>query len=433
MPVIAACTAHAWWQMGGVDVISVDKLLWALMLLVLREPWKDFRRIVRKEHGGVGNEADAMANELQTPTGVPPLTKEGDVSEQMALMEPACDQVDRKADVDQMDGQPYPATFGRRLSWVGVLLVSIRLNNWKINSPSHDRYQPPSPAFQSRTAFMKHAILCFIRGYLILDLTRAYISTDSYFTDTTVSIRSPLPFTSLRLVPPQLLRSMVIGAQAWALLSQVFYLPCLLPVGLHALGWLTDEWSPHNWAPYYGPPQAIFSHGVRGFWGQYWHQTMRWSVSAPGYALADVMRLKSGSVLRYAVITATAFGLSGVVHMGLVPPEPLHSTISPNVIRLYVAGFFWLQPLAMLVELLVGHICVRATSLQYWQHGYALRTRTLANGIWVIVWFTLALSLLGEAGRQLGYWRFWTVPISVWEGLRGEGWIMWPVLLAGTR
>ncbi|KAK4542980.1 hypothetical protein LTR36_005978 [Oleoguttula mirabilis] len=439
MPVIVGCTAHAWWEMGGVDVISVDRLLWALLLLVLRDPWKDFRRVIR---GGGDVKGGGNANKagMEIRTGVPAAADGGGVSEQTtALIQPTNHEVDRKADLDsnkadwsvRMEDQPYPATLYSRLSWVAVLLISIRLTNWKINTPSHDRSQPRLPAFHSRTAFAKHAVLSFIRGYIILDLTRAYISHDPYFTDPTVSIRSPLPSpTSLQLAPPQLLRSLVVGAQAWALLSQMFYLPCLLPVGLHALGWLPDEWSPHNWPPYFGSPRAIFSQGVRGFWGQYWHQTMRWSVSGPGYALANMMRLGSGSMLRYAVISAVAFGLSGVVHMGLVPPEPLHATVNPNTIRLCVAAFFWVQPLAMFGELLVARIFARTTDLQYWQHGPALRLRMLANGVWVIAWFTLALSLLGEAGRQLGYWRVWPVPVSVWQGVRGAGWVAWPVPLS---
>ncbi|KAI7189835.1 hypothetical protein KC363_g4733 [Hortaea werneckii] len=324
--------------------------------------------------------------------------------------------------------QPYPDSFYHRLQWVGTLLVSIRLNNWKISSPSHDRKQPPTPAFRDRLSFVLYTIFCFMRGYLVLDLTRAYISYDPYFTDPHISVRSPLPSGGVEGFPAQFVRAMVTGAQAWALISQMFYLPCLIPVGLHALGLLSDEWSPHLWPSYFGSPGTIFLYGVRGFWGTYWHQTMRWSVAGPGYAIADALRLKAGGLVRYSLITAVAFALSGTVHMGLVPPEPLHATVSANTIRLYVAGFFWAQPVAMLVETLGAKIMGSVTGPSLWQGGAGRLARLLVNGIWVLTWFTLTMPLLSEAGKQMGYWRVWTVPFSIWQGLKGEGWIAWPVL-----
>ena len=436
MPIIVACTVHAWWCMGGVDVISVDGLLWAFFLLVFKDPWRDFRWVGSSTQPGKQSSRQGPGV-VKAPTGLPEADGVGGLSEQTVLIQPATPQSEAKLGVKttprskKENEESYPSTLWKRLPWVGTLVISIRLNNWRVNSPSHDRYQPPLPAFKSRTSFVCYALFCFVRGYLVLDLTRAYISYDLYFTDTTVSITSLLPFKSLRYVPPQLVRSMVVGAQAWALISQMFYLPCLLPIGLHALGWLKDEWSPHNWPTYFGSPMVIFKHGIRGFWGRYWHQTMRWSVSGPGYALADALHLRSSGLARYLVITTIAFGLSGTVHMGLVPPEPLHATVNFNTIRLCVAGFFWVQPIAMLFEMLITRLAAR-TGGPIYRTASVLEPRMLINAIWVVTWFSLCLPLLGEAGRQMGYWRVWPVPVSLWKGIRREGWIAWPVLQSGA-
>ncbi|RMY45026.1 hypothetical protein D0865_10176 [Hortaea werneckii] len=415
--------------MGGVDVISVDVLLWSLLLLVLQDPWKDFRWVVREDDGQIskrpGKQVSASNSETTLPDEQQTKNKVS-TSERTALLQAAnsgeaITQAKNKPhfDVQQhISEQTYPDSFDDRLQWVGTLLVSIRLNNWKISSPSHDRKQPPTPAFQDRLSFVLYTIFCFMRGYLVLDLTRAYISYDPYFTDPHKSIRSPLPSGDVDGLPAQFVRAMVTGAQAWALISQMFYLPCLLPVGLHALGLLSDEWSPHLWPSYFGSPKEIFLYGVRGFWGKYWHQTMRWSVAGPGYAVADGLQLKA----------VVAFGLSGTVHMGLVPPQPLHATAGANVIRLYVAGFFWTQPIAMLVETLGAKVMSCVTGLSFWQKGAGRLIRLLVNGMWVLMWFTFTMPLLSEAGKQMGYWRVWTVPFSIWQGLRGEGWVAWPVL-----
>ncbi|KAI7343957.1 hypothetical protein KC354_g15417 [Hortaea werneckii] len=439
MPIITACIAHAWWAMGGVDVISVDVLLWSLLLLVLQDPWKTFRWVVRKDDGQTSKRSEnkvSASNSGTTLLGKQQSKDNVSKSERTALLQAAnSDEAITQAknnphfDVHKhISEQAYPESFYDRLQWVGTLLVSIRLNNWKISSPSHDRKQPPTPAFRDRLSFVLYTIFCFMRGYLVLDLTRAYISSDQYFTDPRLSITSPLPSGDVDGLPAQFVRAMVTGAQAWALISQMFYLPCLLPVGLHALGLLADEWSPHLWPSYFGSPEEIFLHGVRGFWGKYWHQTMRWSVAGPGYAVADGLQLKVGGLVRYSLITVVAFGLSGTVHMGLVPPQPLHATVSANVIRLYVAGFFWTQPMAMLVETLGAKIMSCVTGLSPWQKGAGRLVRLLVNGMWVLMWFTLTMPLLGEAGKQMGYWRVWTVPFSLWQGLRGGGWVAWPVL-----
>ncbi|KAI7327111.1 hypothetical protein KC315_g7317 [Hortaea werneckii] len=424
--------------MGGVDVISVDVLLWSLLLLVLQDPWKDFRWVLRKADGQESKRSETQISASDSGTTfseAQQIIKEVSTSERAALLQPAnsgeATQVKSSPHFNvqkNISEQTYPESFYDRLQWVGTLLVSIRLNNWKISSPSHDRKQPPTPAFQDRLSFVLYTIFCFMRGCLVLDLTRAYISSDQYFTDPRLSITSPLPSCGVDGLPAQFVRAMVTGAQAWALISQMFYLPCLLPVGLHALGLLADEWSPHLWPSYFGSPEAIFLHGVRGFWGKYWHQTMRWSVAGPGYAVADGLQLKVGGLVRYSLITVVAFGLSGTVHMGLVPPQPLHATVSANVIRLYVAGFFWTQPMAMLVETLGAKIMSCVTGLSPWQKGAGRLVRLLVNGMWVLMWFTLTMPLLGEAGKQMGYWRVWTVPFSLWQGLRGGGWVAWPVL-----
>ncbi|KAK1050666.1 hypothetical protein LTR33_014662 [Friedmanniomyces endolithicus] len=427
MPVIVATTFHAWRSMRGVDVISVDTLLHALLLLVLKDPWADFRHVSRT---GIDEHDDG--GDLGTATGLPDVTANGQVDEQSPSIQPNGHQKRLESSshmsVRPTTEQPYPPILRDRLPWVATLLVSLRLNNWKLNLSPHDRTQPPIPAFPTRRAFTAYALLSFLRGYATLDLTRAYRAQDPYFTDPGLPITSPLPFPALHGFPPQPLRSMVVGAQAWALLGQLFYPVCLLPVGLHALGCLPDDWSPHLWAAYYGSPREIFLHGVRGFWGRYWHQTMRYSVSTPGYAVAQLLGLRSGNPVRYVVVSAVAFGLSGVVHMGLVPPEPLQATMGVGWIRLCVAGFFWVQAVGIFCETLVARGAVATCGVQYWQRGNGLTIRLVVNGIWVVAWFTLSLPLLAEFARQLGYWTVWSLPVSVWNGVTTGRWITWPCL-----
>ena len=424
MPVMLLTTIHAWIKIDGVDVISVDVLLWAIFLLVLTNPWRDFKYLKqdsREDSGGDLGSGEESTFENEETNGLISHDNVG-IDENEESTEP------RQARQPTSDELPYPTLFAKRLPWVLTLLASIRLDSWKTGRRSHDKSQPPLAGSVSRKTFVARTIVGFVRGYLVLDLTRAYESYDPYFTDPSIPISTPsdIPWTSA--IPPQLLRSAITGLQTWALISQLFYLPCLLPVALNALGLLSDEWSPHNWSPYFGPSRVVLLYGVRGFWSQYWHQSMRSFVSEPGYAISDVMRLRRGGLVRYAVITLIAFGLSGLIHMGLVPPEPIHATMDVNAVRLCVAGFFWTQPVAMMVEVIAIRIVSYFVPLRSCESGAGLKYRVIANGVFFITWFTLCLPLLGEAARQLGYWRVWPLPVSAWKGLRGEGWIVWPFL-----
>lgn len=392
LPLSLAFTIHAWIQMGCIDVITVDVFLWTLCLLVLKDPWENFRYVA-----------------------IP-----GSPSEQEHRMELRDGKTLQKRQDDQ--GVSYPTDLAGRVPWILTLISSIRLNGWKTGRPSHNIWSTQRIQI-SRTTFARQALICFIRGYLTLDATRAYQSFDPYFSDLAIPISSPLPFREIGFVPPRLFRALIMMAQVWAVISQFIYLPCLLLIGLNAAGRLPDEWSPHTWQPIFGNASVVLSYGIRGFWGRYWHQAMRVFASAPGEALCDSLELGSRSLARFMFITTIAFGLSGIIHMGLVPPEPLYATTSANEIRLLVAVFFWLQPLGMLIELYL----VKLLSAIF---GGKLGTmiRVAVHVVFFVAWFTFCLPIFGEAARQLGYWCVWLVPISLWKGLRGEGWIAWEFL-----
>ena len=230
----------------------------------------------------------------------------------------------------------------------------------------------------------------------------------------------------MEIFPPRPFRSLIIGAQVWVGLSQLIYLPFLVLVGINAVRLLADEWSPHMWHPFFGDPKVILSHGVRGFWGQYWHQSMRAFTSAPGVAIADLLRLKSRSIPRYAIILIVAFGLSGIVHMGHVPPEPLDSTMDVGDLRLLIATFWWIQPVVIIAEIVVMRVASFVVPSGVFDSDIGTIVTMLANATVFVIWFSISIPVLGEAVRQLGYWRIWPVPISLWRGMNGKGWIAWP-------
>jgi hypothetical protein len=395
LPIITASLIHAWIVMGGIDVISFDLLLHAYHLLLFNDPRRDFKRMIE------------IPKTVLVKTQTSGLDNTG-------KDEPTTKYIE----------QPYPTKWSERLPWIGTLLISMRFIDWKIASPSHDTKQPARhPHPPSHFRFISTAVLRTITGYIVMDLTSAWTQQDPYFKTFGVGVDSALPgSTGLSLVPPRLLRSTVMALQVWASVGQQFQLPCILPVVLHYFGYIPDAWSPHLWPPFFGSFASIFTSpsslaAIRGFWGRYWHQTLRFYCSSLGVWSADKLNLRRKSWKRYALLSGTTFFFSGVVHIGLVPPNPMFATDSANHIRGLILSFFWLQPVGFAVEMLVSRGLRRM--------GMQKEMLVVLNAAWFVGWCCLVLPLLGEAGRNLGYWRVWPVPVSLWKGVREGVWFMW--------
>ncbi|KAF2220847.1 hypothetical protein BDZ85DRAFT_283768 [Elsinoe ampelina] len=408
--------------MGAVDVISMDALLWSIYLLGIKDPRKDFVYLSQRTNQ-VGPHTSQPPHEKDDSPKIPdqPLTYHN------LLYDPI----------------PYPSSLSSRLTWVGTLLISLRFTNWRISSPHHDRRQPHAPLPRHHLEFILHALLRSLIGYLLLDLSSHLMSLDPYFTNPSIPLLTP-PSPSCPLPPllqplhasPLLtlaFRASLVATQAWSLISQNYHLPMTLPAALHYLRLLPHTWSPHLWPPPFGPAKAVLTSGLRGFWSVYWHQAMRFVVAGPGEAVVDLLLGKGRGArgMRFMLLTLVAFGLSGCIHMGLVPRSP-KGEVGPGRIRLLVGGFFWVQPLGMAVERW-GAGAVRGWVPVGWREG---RVGTWAGmaayAVWIFGWSCVCFPLLGEAGRQMGWFGNYTVP---WSALRwwmeGDGW-MWDCLKEKT-
>lgn len=398
LPIITGSLVHAWIVMRGIDVISFDMLLHAYHLLLFNDPRRNFRRMVEKPKHTVVTKTQASVSNKNTGN------EESTSSEYIE--------------------QPYPKNWTERLPWIGTLLISMRFIDWKIGSPSHDSKQParhPSPP--SHLRFICTALLRTVIGYVVMDLTSAWTQQDAYFKTPGVGIDVALPPTAGvgLLLPPRLIRCTVMALQVWATVGQQFQLPCILPVILHYLGWIPDAWAPHLWPTFFGSFRQMFTtpglFAIRNFWGRYWHQTLRHYCSGPGVWFADMLKLPRRSYSRYFLLSVATFFFSGVVHIGLVPPDPMFATIPASRIRWLILGFFWMQPVGFAAEMAGTRVLHR---LDVKKEVYVL-----ANVIWFVGWCCFVLPLLGEAGGHLGYWRVWPVPVSLWKGVWEGKWLMW--------
>lgn len=385
LPLIVAFQLHAWSRMEGLDVISVNLIQWSFVLLVCYDPRLTFNRL-RSPPRSRGKESQTERFE-----------------------------------------EPYPVRLRDRIPWVLTLLVSLRLSNWKVGELSHDRKQPVKP--MTRAKFCRYAILLAVQSFLILDLTSTWVRHDPYFHTPGMGMddawQSPMVEKSTYLsifsnLPPRIPRTAVLAGQAYACITQGGSLPVIPVIGLNAIGLWPDEWSPHTWPIFFGSFSAVPETGLRGLWGTWWHQTNRY-LSIPGRSLAQAIGISTRSTLGYILQVVSAFSLSGIMHMGLIPPRPRGTAMTAMAMRFSVASFFWAQILGIGIEL-------GATTLIQKTFGRSSlpTTRKLCTLLWVILWFSYALPLLADPARELGYWTRSVLPVSIINRLSGGGWWVWP-------
>ena len=406
IPILFSCQVYTWTVYGGVDVISqnmgatqryqgIDLLSHHVCLALayfyfigLTDPRKDFKRVHR-----------AFRTNSAANGTVPEEHQNGTLVSQNEKSSPA------------FELEPFPVSMWQRFPWVGTLCISIRLTDWHIGSPSHDKRQP-ARILSFREFFGPPAYL-FVFCYLLLDITSTFILRDEYFYDPTVSImRHPsAPISTINNISKTIIRCLLLLGHVYGVLNiGIYALPALLlfPVCLVSPSYRSSPWCPLTWEPHYGPISAIWERGLRGFWGVHWHQNMRIITTAPGKSIAKKFGISPRSRIGYLLVVISAFFFSGLVHTGLVPPEPLFQSMSTNSTRLRIAGFFWLQAVGIGIE----EVVVSLVSRYYPDLKGAITAHTLTF-IWILCWFCLTIPLFGAVGKEIGWWRIRAVPIRV--------------------
>lgn len=121
---------------------------------------------------------------------------------------------------------------------------------------------------------------------------------------------------------------------------------------------------------------------------------------------------------RYALMCVSGFGFSGIMHMGMIPPVPLNMAgTGAGEMRLWIGGFFWVQVLGIGVETFVEKVVGRG-----WWRG---RGGDVGRFLWVVGWGVCTVPMLAMPFRELEYWRYSPLPVSLIGYLGGHGWWTW--------
>ena len=413
----------------GIGLLNAWAILWSATLIIINDARSQFKRIegvtARVDEG----EQDSNhANGHAEPAGATiPMERES-----------------RKGTIKQRNSEPtlskrppmqnfyywqvLPQSFLHRLDWVADLVSSFRGPRWDhaisgITPPplsiqrslKNRNFPPPTPYSNiTRSQLLAQNLPKLLLCVLALDLLKTITMQDPYFWAQGPS--SPSPFPVPRLTRLLLSVSFTyISLQSIFLLSPLVYACLLGPerIGQHAWPWL--------YTPYFGSARSVFKNGLAGAWGQWWQQLFRFGFEQAGEAATrwlggkgreKEMKSKKSAVFRVFV----AFACSGALHAcasyaSLGSTKPLRGSF----------GFFMVQPVGIVGQRVVTG-WVRKVGVREKVPAWVRET---GNAVFVVVWFWLTGPLIADEFAATGIWLYEPIGLSLFRGLRGEGWWWW--------
>ena len=337
--------------------------------------------------------------------------------------------------------QPLPAVLAPRVDWTLDLVSNFRGVGWNYQISSlpplpafvqRDLNQSPGPSSStSKTGYHRYdtvrsllraKIFSFIVAYLAIDVMKLTMMRDPYFWSlTTVPPPAYLPnFITSSSAITRIYRLLLSLAMIHTTLYAIFLLGPLFFVGVLGPGVIGARGEPWMYPDTSGSYRTVFSKGLAGWWGGWWHQTFRSAFEAPTVWLCDKLgwekRSQKGKLLGLFI----AFACSACLHASgsltiWGETRPLREP----------ATFFLLQPFGIVAQMMLAgwlkHIGVR-DRLPKWVRG-------LANFTWTHIWFYYTAPFLCDDFAKGGIWSFEPIPISILRGLgfglEGQGWWCW--------
>jgi hypothetical protein len=449
---IYACVFHAWSVMGCWDVVSMDELLWATYILALDDPRTMFTRVqllpnTPQSHAAIARQGlkEAKSVASVTSNGNGHLEKPLSNGNSPAIVSPAekflsgsrNNKIDSSTSYIMAD-EPYPSDLYARLIWTINLASSDRLVRFLTGNKRHDDKQHEQPP--SRMRFVRELTPLLLTALFFLSFSTLIATYDPFFTNAhiipistpyppTSDLTTKLPYTIIFIhnyISPLIVRPLAIGWYAWSLVTLEFALLAPPIVYLNYLtGFPLDNWCLHTLPAYFGSfTDGVLDNGVRGLWGRFWHPHLKMMVLAPGKVLASLFGVdKKDSKgrkhwLAVALPMFTAFVFSGLIHMGLVPPDPAYtrSGLSPWALRLRIAGVFWMQPVGIAVEMVMA-TAIKAVVPKRFKNEkgqikeedqlvrWTFRTIRL---LWVLTWLCCSSPLFAVPFSDLKVWSIST-------------------------
>ena len=310
---------------------------------------------------------------------------------------------------DEVHGQwqRRPASIYERLFWTLDLLGSLRDLHW---STTRNESRKPDQKHENGKHSMSFltTLVTLIATCLGLDCLKEIIAIDPYF------------WGYIDAYPPQHIKSflrlpVLIKAYRMLIAFAVFYLSIHMIcaagrlVFVHALGpRVAGIWG-HSWAHKrpFGSISSVNEHGLRGFWGKWWHQFFRIQFTAPANAVIHTLNIREESLFARVCRLFIPFLFSGFIH------ACGSYTLSGETKPVNSFLFFALQPIGIALQSVVG---VRLSMISPFNK-LSPRMIRLCRFMFTVVWLLETFSLMVEDYSKGGFWLTEPFPFSMIQAL----------------
>lgn len=303
-----------------------------------------------------------------------------------------------------------PDSLLERLDWVLDLISNFRGVNWswRLNGATPNPSEVVAENLTLTATIVRSALIDFCVFYLVIDGLKVIMITDQYFLGyTTYPQPHNLPFFKFEIFW-RTYHIIVSFAALYASIVIISSMGPLLCVGLLGPGLIGVRGERWMYPPCYGPFSAVLDKGLRGWWGQWWHQLFRFTFSSPGPWMAKKLRITRRDQAK-ALEIVLAFMSSGFLHVcGTYTLWADTRTLSP-------LWFFALQPIGMAGQ----HYLIRALQYVYSFTRLPRSVRRAGNLMYTLAWLWITFPLLADELARGGLWLLEPLPISL---LRGLGW-----------
>lgn len=437
----------------GIGLAGFWGLIMTVILLILHDPGKDFRRIevrrTKKERRASAPSANGP--ESQSQNGLVRKRALPDLRE-ASKEDEAVTGTAHGLQAYELVWQEQPREFFHLLDWSADLMTTFRGINWNTRVPIKTYVVPPPEGHPPRLSaeaqrlnegalqrLQRSSIHNFLCYYVLTDFLKTLMMTDSYWLGlTAIDAPTPWPWLArLNQVVPYATKFCRLGISMAAVvtaltlifsLNPLFFgtiLPYLLDDKLYAItkSPLLEVWMyPPQWGNMF---MTLCNKGLAGMWSTWWHQMFRYGISEPAKLLTQRLNISPRSQLGRAIQLFVAFGLTASIHaaassttFSIIPGRPWHPFI-----------FFISQAVGIMVQTEVARRLNKIGE-------FPKIARQAGNFLFVFVFLWYTGPYLSDDFARCQIWLFEPVPISIFRGLgfgSADCWFPWYQFPEGGR
>ncbi|EAW11042.1 wax synthase family protein [Aspergillus clavatus NRRL 1] len=308
-----------------------------------------------------------------------------------------------EADLWRIDKPKEPLAWSalswHKIKWAAALLLNLRGIRWSFQVKNVP--QVPGLDRMTRVRFLLWRLSELVVVVLMADLV-SQMAVRFFYTDRVTGEAGALDSKYIDLRDNRwawsFVKALTFGLGPYFFINMQYLTVSILAV-------VTGISQPVDWPPLFG--KLKYATTVRDFWGTFWHQMLRSSLSKITGAVVDFLGIRRGTNASSYTQLWLAFTISGVMHAAsqLLMPRPVN--IEPKDIAIGIFLFFPWQAAMITLEDFV---------IWLWKRRFGPENPTwapLVGYLWVMLTFWISLPFPGNSMARLKMGEVPPLPFTV--------------------